>query len=91
MPVWHVSVSVRSPDNQRLRREPALAEREGVTLLAGVGNDHEWWLFSPTLIGHVRVGLTADENTAIDACAVGPVLADAGESGPLRRRSKPRR
>ena len=43
------------------------------------------------LIGHVRVGLTRAEHEAIDACALGPVLADAGESGPLRPRTPLRR
>ncbi len=46
-------------------------------------------MFTEALIGHVRVGLTDIENKAIDACALGPVLADAGESGPLRARTRP--
>ena len=68
---------------------PAVAEREGIRLLAGVGNDCEWWAFSgaPWFVGHVRVGLTDEEYAAIDACALGPVIADAGDSGPLRPRS----
>jgi hypothetical protein len=82
-------VSVRSADNQRLRREPRLAEQQGVSLLAGVGNDLEWWIFSAAMIGHVRVGLTGDEHEAISSCALGPVLGDAGDSGPLRARRRP--
>ena len=91
MPVWHASVTVWSLDGRTRRREPAIAEREGIQLLAGVGNDMEWWIFSPALVGHVRVGMTDDENDVINACQLGPVIADAGDSGPLRRRSRPRR
>jgi hypothetical protein len=39
------------------------------------------------MIGHVRVGLTDAEYETINACALGPVLADAGDSGPLRPRT----
>ncbi len=89
MPVWHASVSVWAPDGKSRRDLPRIAEREGLKLLDGVGNDQEWWVFTELLIGHVRVGLTDDEYAAIDACALGPVLADAGESGPLRARTRP--
>jgi hypothetical protein len=87
MPVWHVSISIWTPDGTRRRDDPRTAERTAVQLLAGVGNDLEWWAWPPRLIGHLRVGLTAQENSTVDACVLGPVIADAGESGPLRPRT----
>jgi hypothetical protein len=57
-----------------------------VKLLRGVGGDREWWLWNAaTLIGHLRVALTADENAQVP---LGCVVADAGPSGPERARTR---
>lgn len=85
MPVWHVSVSVLAPDRRSLRDMPALGERDGVKLLAGVGGETEWWFQAPSLIGHLRVALTPAEAAGLPP---GCVIADAGESGPPRPRTR---
>lgn len=61
------------------------AEREAVRLLAGVGGDTEWWLWSAGMIGHLRVPLLADE---ADQVVPELVIADAGDSGPRRPRTR---
>lgn len=56
-------------------------------LIRGVGcPDREWWWWNPdALVGHLRVPVTVAENAEIPpAC----VIADAGESGPLRPRTR---
>ncbi|MGI5286615.1 hypothetical protein ACQEVF_25205 [Nonomuraea polychroma] len=54
-------------------------------LLAGVGGEREWWIYSPGRVGHLRVPVTAPEYELIPpGCAV----ADAGESGPERPRTR---
>jgi len=59
VPVWHASLSVWTPDG-RMVSSPGVAERAGVRLLAGVGNDREWWVWRSDLaVGHLRVGLSA--------------------------------
>lgn len=96
MPVWHVSVTVWDRTGTQSRSMPELAEREAVKLLAGAGNDREWWIHRRGLlapIGDLRVGLTGDElDTMMAACNgnVPPVTADAGESGPERPRTPAR-
>lgn len=84
LPVWHASITVWDPRTEHRMDQPKLAEREAVRLLTGVGGDSEWWLFSPALVGHLRVPVTAEENTQIPP---GCVIADAGESGPQRPRT----
>ncbi len=87
MPVWHCSVSVWSPDRTSKRDAPTQAEAEAVKLLRGVGDpDREWWYWNPAvLVGHLRVPVTPAEFELVPpGCAV----ADAGESGPLRPRSR---
>lgn len=77
------------PGAQRFKRSPSALERIAINLLAGVGNEREWWIFGclGELIGHLRVGLTLDEVAQLEDY---PVTADAGDAGPERRRSKPR-
>lgn len=87
LPVWHASVSVWSPDGKQMRDLSAIAEREGIKLVDGVGNDSEWWIWPGSLIGHLRVGVTVAEYESMDLSSCGPVVADAGPSGPLRTRS----
>lgn len=85
-PVWHCSVSVWNPRRETQTRHPALAEREAVRLLTGVGGpDCEWWIYTPALIGHLRVPITVTEYEQMPpGCAV----ADAGDSGPQRARTR---
>jgi hypothetical protein len=85
LPVWHASVTVWNPRTFRRLDQPRIAEREAVRLLTGVGGDHEWWIWSPGLVGHLRVPVTPAENTQIPA---GCAIADAGESGPERPRTR---
>lgn len=87
MPVWHASVSVWTADGKRKRSDPKAAEREAVKLLAEVGGQVEWWIWSPAAtVGHLRVALTAAEYEQVPP---GCVVADAGESGPQRPRTRP--
>jgi hypothetical protein len=54
-------------------------------MLRGVGGDREWWIWrAQPRIAHLRVALTADEVRMVPP---GCVVADAGESGPERRRT----
>lgn len=84
MPVWHVSISLvrrgeRAPVPRRL-------ERAAVALLRGVGGITEWWLWNaPGRIGHLRVAVTLQEYQQIPR---GVAVADAGPSGPPRRRTR---
>lgn len=84
MPVWHVSISAWSPTGRQLD-QPGPAELEAVHLLRGVGGDREWWLWSPARIGHLRVALTPAEAKRVPP---GCVIADAGDSGPERERTR---
>lgn len=62
-----------------------VTEREAVRLLTEVGGDAEWWIYSPALIGHLRVAITPAEHERMpQGCAV----ADAGDSGPQRPRTR---
>lgn len=82
-PVWHVSLSLWTPAREKLRA-PGRLERAAVEMLTGVGGDREWWIWRPAAcVGHLRVALTPDENGQVPP---GRVVADAGESGPERRR-----
>lgn len=97
MPVWHASVTVWDRHGTQTRSMPELAEREAVKLLAGVGNHREWWIHDVSArgvpIGHLHVGITdAEADTMTAACNgnLPPVVADAGEPGPERRRTQPR-
>jgi hypothetical protein len=85
MPVWHVSISVWPSDRRARRNEPRIAEREAIGDLRGVGGPAEWWIWSPARIGHLRVPLTGEE---FDLVTPRPVVADAGDTGPKRRRSR---
>ena len=87
--MWHVSVSVWVADGSRKRNSPEIAEREAVRLLRGVGGDREWWIWNlnevTPYIGHLRVALTAEEYAQVPPARV---VADAGESGPERPRTR---
>lgn len=84
-PVWHCSASLRTPQGQPISA-PSRLERVAVRLLRGVGGDVEWWLWnSAARIGHLRVAVTEDEN---DLIPPGCATADAGPSGPQRRRTR---
>ena len=85
MPVWHVSASLWTPDERKLRA-PGRLERAAVALLRLVGGDVEWWIWNPRLrVGHLRVALTVAEYERVPP---GCVVADAGDSGPERRRRR---
>lgn len=86
MPVWHVSVSVWSPDRTTKRDAPAQAETHAVKLLRGVGDPgREWWIWNPAvLVGHLRVPVTAAEYATLPP---GCAQYDAGDPGPLRART----
>jgi hypothetical protein len=87
MPVWHVSLSLWTPNLGRIRA-PGRLERAGVALLAGVGGDREWWIWNPQAqVGHLRVQVTPGEHALIPA---GMAEHDAGPAGPERRRTRPR-
>jgi hypothetical protein len=67
-------------------RSPGALERAAMRLLAPVGGEREWWIWNPrVLVGHLRVALTAEEAAV---CPPGCAVADAGESGPERRRRR---
>jgi len=86
LPVWHASVSLQHPRRGRLN-SPGEAERYAVEAIAGVGGDREWWYWNPgARVGHLRVGLTADE---ADGLPAGLAVHDAGQSGPERPRTFP--
>lgn len=74
-----------NPDGS-MRNAPGVAERAAIPVLRGVGGDLEWWWWNGRVrVGHLRVGLTEAEAAGLpEGCAV----ADAGESGPLRRRTR---
>jgi hypothetical protein len=87
MPVWHVSVSVWSRRTETRLDVPQVCEKDAIRLLRGVGGGREWWHWNAeTLIGHLRVGITDEENAAIPWCSGVP--GDAGESGPERERTR---
>jgi hypothetical protein len=57
-----------------------------VRLLRGVGGDREWWLWNPgSRVAHLRVAVTDAE---FELVPPGCAAADAGPSGPERRRSR---
>jgi len=83
MPVWHLSVSVWSGAKQI--SAPKLAEKEAIRWLRGVGGEREWWHWNEEVnVGHLRVGLTTQEYSALPC---GIAEHDAGEAGPERTRS----
>jgi len=57
-----------------------------VRLLAGVGGEREWWVFTEGRVGHLRVALTPEEVDALPEG--GPPVHDAGETGPERARTR---
>jgi hypothetical protein len=65
--------------------QPRLTEREAVRLLSGVGGDREWWIYTPAMVGHLRVAITGEE---YERMPYGCAVADAGESGPERARTR---
>lgn len=82
-PVWHASVSIQNRKGPLDR--PADAERYAVEAIAGVGGTREWWYWNPTArVGHLRIGVTDEENAGLPA---GLPVHDAGESGPERPRT----
>lgn len=84
MPVWHVSISLRTPTSLPMAA-PGRLERTAIALLRGVGGDVEWWLWNrPVRVGHLRVAVTEAEYASMPA---GCVIGDAGPSGPERRRT----
>jgi hypothetical protein len=80
---------VWTKDGTRKVNMPALAEREGVRVLAGVGGDREWWTYGGgprgELVGYLRASLTVEEFALVPA---GCVVADAGDAGPERPRTR---
>lgn len=85
LPVWHVSASLRSPQDQMLAA-PGRLERTAVRLLRGVGGDHEWWIWNAKLrVAHLRVAVTDQEYQRIPP---GCATRDAGPSGPRRKRTQ---
>ena len=85
MPVWHVSISLRTPTGELMASSGRL-ERTAIGLLRGVGGDVEWWLWNrSSRVGHLRVAVTDIEYARMPP---GCVLGDAGPSGPERRRSR---
>jgi hypothetical protein len=86
MPVWHCSLSLWTPDRAGKLRAPGRLERAAVRMLAEVGGGREWWIWNPAVrVGHLRVALTGEENALVPP---GCVVADAGDSGPERRRRR---
>ena len=84
MPVWHVSVSAWSRRSQRVSA-PAVAEKEAIRCLRGVGGDREWWIWNEEAkVGHLRVAVTVDEFAQVPP---GVAEHDAGETGPERERT----
>jgi hypothetical protein len=84
-PVWHVSLSLWTPQERKLSA-PGRLERAATTLLAGVGGDTEWWIYNPAVrVGHLRVAVTPQEYELVPP---GCATDDAGESGPQRRRTR---
>lgn len=83
--MWHASLSLHDPRGNRIRSAGQL-ERAAVALLAEVGGDTEWWYFSKAGVGHLRVPVTPAEDAEIPT---GQPVADAGESGPRRARTRP--
>lgn len=84
MPVWHVSISLRTPAGYRLSSRTWL-ERAAPAFLAGVGGDREWWHWNARArVGHLRVPVTTDEYQLIPP---GLADSDAGETGPERPRT----
>jgi hypothetical protein len=84
MPVWHVSASLWEPSGKTKLRAPGRLERAAIALLRPVGADREWWIWNPAVrVAHLRVALTVAEYERVPP---GCVVADAGESGPERRR-----
>lgn len=63
------------------------AERHAIDLLAGVGGEREWWIYSRGFVGQLRVAVTPEEYAQVPP---GCVIADAGDVGPERRRSHPK-
>lgn len=83
-PVWHASISAQSAKG--LMAVPDLVEADAVRCLAGVGGEHEWWLWNPAArVGHLRVPVTSDELAHVPP---GCAIHDAGESGPQRPRTR---
>lgn len=76
-------MSIWDRQGTRKLHQPALAEKEAVRLLAGVGGGCEWWIH--THLGHLRIPVTPGEYELVPP---GCVLADAGESGPQRPRTR---
>lgn len=83
--MWHLSVSLRS--GGKTVTLPGLAERAAVRELAGVGDDgREWWWWNPESgVGHLRVPVTAVEAALMPP---GEAVDDAGETGPMRPRTR---
>lgn len=85
MPVWHASVSLQSGGT--FLNSPGRLERIATRALADVGGDREWWIWSRRAhVGHLRVGVTPAEFALIPPALA---TADAGDSGPERRRRNP--
>ena len=76
-------MSVWNANERKVSRERD-AERYAIGLLVGVGGDREWWIYSPGLVGQLRVPVTPEEYEKLPP---GCVVADAGDVGPERPRS----
>lgn len=80
--MWHASISIQNrfgPVNA-----DTTVERIAVAALRGVGGNREWWQFSDTMIGHLRVPVTDEEYAQLPE---GVAEADAGPTGEERERS----
>ena len=83
--MWHVSVSAWSRRTEQKQDVARICEKEAVKLLRGAGGDPGWWSWPGSLVGHLRVALTAGEAEGLPPWC-GPV-DDAGDAGPERRRT----
>lgn len=80
-------MSIWDRNGTRKLHQPALAEKEAVRLLAGVGGDVEWWIYAVgagSPVGYLRVPVTPQEYQQVPP---GCVTTDAGETGPQRPRT----
>ncbi len=83
--MWHASVSIQHPKRTTLLDDERAVERAAVAALAGVGStEGEWWRWSPSFVGHLRVPVTDEEFALVPP---GGVVDDAGEEGVWRERS----
>lgn len=79
-------MSLWTPSGREKLRAPGRLERAAVALLRPVGGDAEWWIWNPAArVGHLRIAVTPAEHEQVPP---GCATADAGETGPRRRRRR---